>query len=83
MDKETFATLLQQSITTREWMVKNIQDSRAKDYSNPFRKMVYDNQKEMDTVVGAFADNSFIKQEIEALAVYKKEIAELVKKFKL
>ncbi|MBS1917348.1 MAG: DUF4954 family protein [Bacteroidetes bacterium] len=83
MDKETFATLLQQSITTREWMVKNIQDSRAKDYSNPFRKMVYDNQKEMDTVVGAFADNSFIKQEIEALAVYKKGIAELVKKFKL
>ncbi len=35
-------TLLHKSITTKEWMVKEIYESRAKDYRNPFRKMVYE-----------------------------------------
>jgi hypothetical protein len=72
-----------QSIITKEWMTKAIYDSRAKDYTNPFRKMVYENMEEMNTVIGSLQKNSFIKQEIESLAVYKKEINELIKKMKL
>jgi hypothetical protein len=83
MDKAVFKNLLQQSIATKEWMVKGIYDSRAKDYRNPFRKMVYETQKEMNAVVGALADNSFINQEIESLSRYKKEVNGLIRKFKL
>ncbi len=83
IDKTVFKNLLMQSITTKEWMTKGIYDSRAKDYTNPFRKMVYENNDEMNVVVGSLQKNSFIKQETEALAVYKREVNELIKKMKL
>jgi hypothetical protein len=76
-------TLLLQSITTKEWMVKEIYDSRAKDYRNPFRKMVYETTEAMNKVVGKLEDNSFIKQEQQALEDYKTAIHELVTKLKL
>jgi len=40
-----------------------IQNTRAKDYANPFRKMVYENEAEMNAVIGSIADNSFIKEQ--------------------
>ena len=76
----TINNLLQQSITTKEWMVKGIHDSRAKDYTNAFRKMAFNNIDEMNAVTGKLNDNSFIKQELAALASYKKTIQQLVKK---
>ncbi|OQP52113.1 DUF4954 domain-containing protein [Niastella yeongjuensis] len=76
-------SLLHQSITTREWMVKEIYESRAKDYRNPFRKMVYETTEAMNKVVGKLEDNSFIKQEQKALEEYKKDIHQLVTKLKL
>jgi hypothetical protein len=82
-DKVQFKNLLQQSVSTKEWMTKGIYDSRAKDYSNPFRKMVYANAKEMSLVTGSLEQNSFIKQEIEALERYKKEVKEVIGKMKL
>lgn len=75
--------LLQQSIATKEWMVKGIYDSRAKDYNNPFRKMVYETQEEMNKVVGKLASNTFIKQEQAALEAYKKSIQQLTKNWQL
>jgi hypothetical protein len=79
---EAFKNLLLQSIDTKEWMTKGIYTSRAKDYSNPFRKMVYDTPEEMNAVIGALQDNSFIKQEKQALKQYRKEVADMLKKFK-
>jgi hypothetical protein len=76
-------SLLHQSIATKEWMVKEIYESRAKDYRNPFRKMVYETPEAMNKVVGKLEDNSFIKQEQKALEAYKKEIQLLVTKLKL
>lgn len=75
--------LLQQSITTREWMVKGIYESRAKDYSNPFRQMVYETTGEMNAVVGKLEDNSFIKKEITELKAYKNSITHKLKKLNL
>lgn len=75
--------LLQQSITTKEWMVKGIYDSRAKDYNNPFRKMVYETTAAMNKVVGKLSDNTFIKQEQAGLETYKKAIQQLSKKWQL
>jgi hypothetical protein len=71
-------SMLQQAVGTREWMTRGIYESRAKDYTNPFRKMVYDSIEEMNTVVGALTDNSFIRQEKTALKKYKKEIEALI-----
>lgn len=36
-------------------------DSRNKDYMNEFRKLPYDNEKEMEMVIGNINDNEFIK----------------------
>jgi hypothetical protein len=73
--------LLQQALATKTWMVEGIYSSRAKDYKNPFRKMVYETNAEMNKVLGRLEDNSFIKQEKAALEQYKKTIAALSKKF--
>ncbi|HVM89144.1 MAG TPA: DUF4954 family protein [Puia sp.] len=80
-NKAVIKKLLQQSVIIKERMVKGIHDARSKDYYNPFREMVYENQHEMDVVLGKFSDNSFIKQENEALNAYKKRIDALVRKF--
>jgi hypothetical protein len=74
---------LNQTIATKEWMTRGIYDSRAKDYSNPFRKMVYESVAEMDAVVGSLDHNSFINDEIAALKSFKKDLNELGRKFKL
>jgi hypothetical protein len=75
--------LLLKSIDTQEWMAKGIYDSRAKDYRNPFRKMVYETTEAMNKVVGKLSDNSFIKQEQKNLEIYKKSIQQLIRKWKL
>ncbi|TMI89947.1 MAG: DUF4954 family protein [Bacteroidetes bacterium] len=82
-DKKVFKELINQAVATREWMVKGIFDSRAKDYHNPFRKMVYDNRKQMENVIGKLDDNSFIKKKIAEMKSYREKAKELLRKFKL
>ncbi|MFT3936452.1 MAG: DUF4954 family protein [Chitinophagaceae bacterium] len=82
-NKALLQKVLQQSIYTKEWMVRGIYDSRAKDYTNPFRKMVYENRNEMDKVTGSLEKNSFILQEQEALVQYKKQVQHVLRMFKL
>jgi hypothetical protein len=71
--------LLQGSVNTRQWMVDNIYSSREKDYSNPFRMMVYSNEQEMEKVVGSLDDNPFILQQQEALKFYKRKVNKIVR----
>lgn len=81
LTKKIFLQLLQQAVETKEWMVRNIYESRAKDYSNPFRLMVYESQKEMEKVIGSLKDNAFIKQQQEELLAFKKQVATISKQF--
>ncbi len=74
---------MQQTINTKQWITDGIYSSRAKDYSNPYRKMVYDTQEEMDKVVGKLESNSFIQQQRDEMEIFKKDIAALMKKLKL
>ncbi len=76
--KEELNNLLQQSLATKEWMTKEIYTSRAKDYTNPFRQMVYESTEEMNAVIGRLQDNSFIRQEKEALKKYRKEVEKII-----
>ncbi len=73
-------TLLQQAIKTRAWMVENIYASRAKDYENSFRKMVYESGKEMEKVIGRLKDNSFILQQKEELEQFRQRVNAIRKK---
>jgi uncharacterized membrane protein YccC len=82
-DRRIFKSLLDQALATREWMTKAIYDSRAKDYHNDFRRMVYDTQEQMDKVIGRLDKNSFITQQEEAFRKFKSQISTLVKSFKL
>ena len=74
--------LLQQALDTKAWMCKAIFDSRAKDYSNPFRKMVYDTNEEMNKVMGRLEDNSFIQQQLADLEAMKKQVKLVIRKLK-
>ncbi|RYY49618.1 MAG: DUF4954 family protein [Chitinophagaceae bacterium] len=76
---ELFKELLNDAITTRSWMCKGIYDSRAKDYSNPYRQMVYENNEEMNKVLGKLEDNSFIQYQLGELDKMKKEIKKIIK----
>ncbi len=77
-----FRVLLKQALETKEWMCKGIFDSRAKDYSNPFRKMVYHTNEEMYKVIGRLEDNSFIQQQLADLEVMKKQVKAVLRKIK-
>jgi len=61
--KKEFLRLIDKTIATKEYITRNIYESRAKDYENDFRKMVYDSEKEMETVLGKLKDNSFINDQ--------------------
>ena len=77
-DKNEFKALLRSAIATKEWMVEGIYNSRAKDYTNPFRKMVYDTTEEMNAVIGKLEENSFIKQQQDNLNIYKNEVNRII-----
>ncbi len=82
-DKKAFKPLLLRSVLTKEWMVKNIYESRAKDYDNAFRQMVYENNNEMNSVTGKLKDNSFIAEQAENLVAFKKTTQRIIKMMKL
>ncbi len=79
--KKLFLELLKQAVATKEWMVKGVYDSRAKDHSNPFRKMVFETEMEMEKVIGALKDNSFIKEQQVALETYKEQANAVLRQF--
>lgn len=78
-----FKKFLDQSVFTFGRLTEGIYHSREKDYRNPFRRMTYENEAEMEAVVGKLEDNSFIRQTIAELKTYKKQVKEMIKKWEL
>lgn len=76
-----FHTLLQRALATKTWMSKSIYESRAKDYSNPFRTMIYETKDEMDAVIGKIENNQFIQDQLKGLEDFKKTVKKLTRKF--
>ncbi|HTM91078.1 MAG TPA: DUF4954 family protein, partial [Flavisolibacter sp.] len=74
LDASRFKELLSQTLNIKEWMVKTIYDSRAKDYQSEFRKMVYGSEEEMEVVTGRFEDNVFINHQKEELKQFKSSV---------
>lgn len=77
-----FKQLLKQALETQEWICKGIFDSRAKDYSNPFRKMVYETPEEMNRVIGRLEDNAFIQDQLKELDELRKAVRSIARKIK-
>jgi hypothetical protein len=49
------------SIQLKWWLQDQIVLSRKKDYDNPFRKMAFEDEAEMDAVLGTLDENSFLQ----------------------
>lgn len=64
-----------ESVATKQWICREIYKTRAKDYQNSFRSMVYGNTEERDAVVGRLEDNTFIRQQQAEYEAYAKSIA--------
>jgi hypothetical protein len=75
---ETLKSWMHEAILHRTWMVNEIFASRAKDYVNPFRNMVYNSDEERDIVVGKLDENSFILQQREELQVFENGVQDLL-----
>ena len=78
-----FKEVLMKMIDTKQWMSKGIYEARAKDYTNPYRKMVYETNQEMTEVLGSIEDNSFIQTQLEEFETLKKTVKAVIRKLKL
>lgn len=79
MSGERMSELADDYLRIRKWMLDAIQLSRKKDYSNPYRKMMYENEAELEAVVGKYSDNSFIKEQKKEYKQVSNELAGLKK----
>ena len=52
--------------------------SRKKDFDNPFRLMMYENEQEMEAVLGSIEKDSFIKNKMTEWDQLKHQVALLV-----
>lgn len=74
-----FRELLQAAVKTKTWLSEGIYKSRAKDYTNPFRAMLYDTEGEMLEVLGKLEDNSFIQLQKNELTQFKRYVNQILK----
>lgn len=80
--KKLFFQLLEQAVTTKEWLCTGIYASRAKDYTNPFRTMMYETEQEMEKVIGKLSENSFIRQQQQELETFTQRTEEIMVQMK-
>lgn len=80
IDNFFIRSMLYKILETKEWINRKVRESKAKDYENPFRNMMYDNRQEMESVVGSLNENSFItgqRRELEKDQVLVQQLIEI------
>lgn len=82
LSAEALAELLTTGLSTRQWLAAQAWQSRAKDYANPFKKMLYSSDAEMEAVLGKMDDNEYLQWEQQATLNYKKQTAYWKRKLK-
>jgi hypothetical protein len=83
LSAKQFSNWLDEYLLIKTEVAQKIKATRAKDYSNQFRKMVYLNDEEMNVVVGKLEDNSFINQQMSALNALIANTKELKQRLKI
>lgn len=81
ISEDKIVSLLDETLQHRIWIVDQIYSSRAKDYKNPFKNMIYANDDERDLVVGKLEENAFINQQQKELEIFKVRVANLKGQF--
>lgn len=77
--KEMICEWINEGKKTMQWMTDGIYSSRLKDYQNPFRLMVYEDEEEMNKVIGDIDQNSFIVSKKEESKRFAKIANRLLK----
>lgn len=77
IDLDHLRSWIETAIQTKTWLVDSVIESRKKDYTNPFRKMMYETQEEMDQVIGKFEGNDFIQDQTQELVAFKEKLAQM------
>ncbi len=70
---------LQKAVQLQKQALTDIIQSRSKDYTNPFRTMMYSSEAEMNAVVGAMEDNGFIAGQQKQVQDMEKEIKKMIR----
>lgn len=70
--------LLEKYLIIKTEIADRILFTRAKDYKNPFRKMVYDSEAELNKVIGSLDSNSFIMDQRNLLENLKGNLSNLI-----
>ncbi len=71
--------MLEKAATIQEYICDQVYKTRKKDYDNPFKKITYRNQEEMNATIGDIDSNSFIIQVKKNTTLFLKEI-EMIRK---
>ncbi|MCU0402957.1 MAG: DUF4954 family protein [Chitinophagaceae bacterium] len=72
--QEKWRALAAEAINTRKQLSEGVYLSRQKDYTNPYRKMMYASPAEMEKVLGKLDENEFILQEKEDLSMFLRKM---------
>lgn len=83
LDEDTFKTFIIEGVVINNKLTLRTLDSRKKDYENPYRKMVYDSDEEMEAVIGKFEDNEFIQITQQGAEYLEKKVAQFLQVKKL
>ena len=59
---EAWQQALGEAAGVQEEIADQVYATRTKDFDNPFRRMVYETDAEMEAVLGTIEDNSFVRQ---------------------
>jgi hypothetical protein len=78
LTRERIISLLMESKQTIQWLTDGIYQSRLKDYQNPFRRMVYADEAEMNLVMGSLENNSFMKAKKEECSQFIQMVDTLI-----
>ena len=81
LDSRGMHYILNEFQTISEQLIERVLESRRKDYTVPFRKMIYESTQEMEAVLGKMEDNPFLNdyQEIMQSHIRKaKQIKNLI-----
>jgi hypothetical protein len=76
-----FCRELDHCLNTRRWIADQVYHSRAKDFHDPFRRITYRNQEEMDQVAGKAEDNFFVSLVRDNLGRFEETVNALKERF--
>jgi hypothetical protein len=73
---------LEKAIEMSNFLTAGIENSRAKDFKDPFRLAMFGNEKEMEKVIGSIHENEFISDAKEKSKIFNAKIKELMSSIK-